>query len=85
MPPNNIDWRLPPQAGDRMMEMVPMPIELNIIEDDKQAACDLIGTDTYGQPHWTVETIPDCNRVVLAFARHRIRHTFNKETNDAGE
>lgn len=60
------------QAGDRMMEMIPMPITLVVTDADKQAACDLIGKDTYGKPHWTVETIPECNRVVQAFARHRI-------------
>lgn len=60
------------QAGDRMMEMTPMLIELVVIDADKQAACDLIGNDMYGEPHWTVASIPECNRVVQAFARHRI-------------
>ena len=38
---------------------------------DLQAACDLIGKDTYGKPHWTPETIDPCNPVVQAFGRHR--------------
>lgn len=37
---------------------------------DLQAACDLIGKDTYGKPIWTTETIDQCNRVVQAFAKH---------------
>lgn len=37
---------------------------------DLKAACDLIGKDTYGQPHWTPETIHPHNPVVQAFARH---------------
>lgn len=40
---------------------------------DLQAACDLIGTDSYGNPHWTVATIHPHNSVVQAFARHRVR------------
>jgi len=55
-----------------MMETIPMPIELVITDADRQAACDLIGTDTYGKPHWTVSTISDHNRVVQAFAKHRL-------------
>ena len=39
---------------------------------DLQAACDLIGTDTYGKPHWTPETISPWNPVVQAFARHGV-------------
>ena len=39
---------------------------------DRQAACDLIGNDTYGRPHWTPETIDRCNPVVQAFARHAL-------------
>jgi len=37
---------------------------------DLQAACDLIGKDTYGKPHWTLKTVDPCNPVVQAFARH---------------
>jgi len=37
---------------------------------DRQAACDLIGRDTYGKPYWTPETIDRCHPVVQAFARH---------------
>ncbi len=37
---------------------------------DLQAACDLIGRDTYGKLHWTPQTINPCNPVVQAFARH---------------
>ncbi len=40
---------------------------------DLQAACDLIGKDTYGKPYWTVETISPCSPVVQAFARHAVR------------
>ena len=39
---------------------------------DMQAACELIGKDTYGKPHWTPETISPCNPVVQAFARHAL-------------
>lgn len=39
---------------------------------DLKAACELIGKDTYGKPHWTPETISPCNPVVQAFARHAI-------------
>ena len=46
---------------------------------DLQAACDLIGTDSYGKPHWTVATIHPHNSVVQAFARHRIRSQTTKE------
>jgi signal recognition particle GTPase len=56
----------------RMMEMIAVPMEMVVTDADKRAACDLIGTDTYGKPHWTVATISECNRVVQAFARHRI-------------
>lgn len=66
------NWREPSVAGSRMLEMVPVPIELVILDVDKQAACDLIGNDTYGKPVWTVDTISEHNRVVLAFAMHRI-------------
>ncbi len=38
--------------------------------DDLEAACAMIGKDTYGKPHWTPETISPCNPVVQAFARH---------------
>lgn len=37
---------------------------------DLQAACALIGKDTYGKPHWTPETISHCSPVVQAFAKH---------------
>jgi hypothetical protein len=37
---------------------------------DLQAACDLIGKDSYGKPHWTPETINPCHPVVQAFSRH---------------
>jgi len=40
---------------------------------DLQAACALIGSDTYGKPHWTPETIHTHNPVVQAFARHAVR------------
>lgn len=59
------------KLGDRMLEMIPTPITLTVTDADKQAACDLIGNDTYGEPVWTVETISECNRVVVAFAKHR--------------
>ena len=39
---------------------------------DLKAACDLIGKDTYGKPHWTPETIHPHNPVVQAFARHAL-------------
>lgn len=39
---------------------------------DMQAACDLIGKDTYGKPHWEPETIHPHNPVVQAFARHAV-------------
>lgn len=61
-------------VGGRMMEMIMTPISLEITDADKQAACDLIGADTYGKPIWTVETISPCNRVVVAFAKHRVLH-----------
>lgn len=41
--------------------------------DDLKAACDLIGNDTYGKPHWTPETIHPHNSVVQKFARHALR------------
>ena len=37
---------------------------------DLQAACDMIGKDSYGKQYWTPETIDPCNPVVQAFARH---------------
>lgn len=40
---------------------------------DLESACELIGKDTYGKPHWTPRTIDPHNNVVQAFARHRIR------------
>lgn len=40
---------------------------------DLKAACELIGTDSYGKPHWTPETIHPHNSVVQAFARHALR------------
>ena len=39
---------------------------------DLEAACDLIGKDTYGKPVWTPETIHPHNSVVQAFARHAL-------------
>ena len=54
--------------------LIPMRIA-EIVEPtfrDRQAACDLIGKDTYGRPHWTPETIDRCNPVVQAFARHAL-------------
>lgn len=66
---------------ERAEEMCPCPLHTLFpqrIEDlvepellDLEAACDLIGKDTYGKPVWTPATIPPCNPVVQAFARHR--------------
>lgn len=67
-----VAWRREAKAGDRMMEMIPSPIDLEVIDLDRRAACDLIGVDTYGQAIWTPETISDQNRVVQAFAKYRI-------------
>lgn len=62
------------EAGmsSRMWDMIPSPIDLVVTHEDKASACDLIGTDTYGKPVWTPDTISECNRVVQAFARHRV-------------
>ena len=58
--------------GNRFLEMVMSPNDLVVTDFDKQAACDLIGTDTYDKPVWIVETISPCNRVVQAFAKYRV-------------
>jgi hypothetical protein len=51
---------------------------------DLEAACALIGKDTYGQPHYTPDTIDPCNRVVQAFARHAVAAMLaEKERRDA--
>lgn len=68
--------------GGRMLDMIMSPDDLQITDDDKQAACDLIGTDTYGEPVWTVETISPCNRVVQAFAQHRVRSLLREQLKD---
>lgn len=55
--------------------MFPQRIE-DLVEptyEDLKAACDLIGKDSYGKPHWAPDTISPCNNVVQAFARHRVR------------
>ena len=46
---------------------------------DLQAACDLIGKDTYGKPHWEPETIHPHNPVVQAFARHAVRAILKEQ------
>lgn len=72
--------------GRRMTVMVPRPYALVITDADKQAACDLIGNDTYGKPVWAIDTISPENRVVQAFARHRISAlTSSVLSGDAGE
>lgn len=67
----------PDRAVDAMCQcplhtLIPMRIA-DLIEPtlaDLEAACALIGNDTYGKPHWTPDTINPCNPVVQAFARH---------------
>ena len=69
-------------AGRRPQEMCDCPLHttfpMKIVDLvvptllDLQAACDMIGKDSYGKPHWTPETIDPCNPVAQAFARHAL-------------
>ena len=74
--------RTPCFAGRQPQEMCDCPLHtmfpMRIVDLvvptllDLQAACDMIGKDSYGKPHWTPETIDPCNPVVQAFARHAL-------------
>jgi hypothetical protein len=75
-----------PMCGCPLHTLFPQRIA-DLIEptrDDLVAACDLIGNDSYGKPHWTPETISPCNPVVQAFARHaaRTRAAYKPENTD---